>query len=166
VNPTEIEFDVPGLPAPQGSKSAFVVNGRAVLVDGTSKPGRAALKAWREAVETAAIAAMLATGCPTMTGPVEVAIKFRFPRPASAALRVRHATKPDGDKLVRATFDALVTAKLLADDSLVWHHSASKFYSDDRLGATVVVHDSSEDERADQIERRAVIQRRRLSIVR
>ena len=108
-----LEFDVIGKPAPQGSKRAFVRNGRANLVEVAG----ATLKAWRADVEAAARAAR-AEGT-ILEDPVEVHIGFRLPRPKSRPDGDWHGTRPDVDKLTRAVLDAMTTARVWVDDCLV-----------------------------------------------
>ena len=115
-----ISVAVIGTPAPQGSKR-HVGHGRLVEM---SK----ALKPWRTAVEAAARASMHEWGDTTLTGPVEVDVTFALARPSSVT-RPRPSVRPDLDKLVRSTLDALVTAGAIADDSLVVELRARKVYA-------------------------------------
>lgn len=108
-----LEFDVIGRPAPQGSKRAFVRNGRANLVEVAG----ATLKTWRADVEAAARAALSEE--PILEDPVEVHIGFRLPRPKSRPDGDWHGTRPDVDKLTRAVLDAMTTASVWTDDCLV-----------------------------------------------
>lgn len=120
---TIVEMLVLGLPAPQGSKTARVVNGKAHMREGSSASGRVKHRAWRCAV--ADQAGVLAADVGMLTGPIGVTIEFRFPMPKSrpAADRARgfcwHSVKPDKDKLQRATFDALSDARLIEDDARI-----------------------------------------------
>jgi Holliday junction resolvase RusA-like endonuclease len=143
-----ITFEVIGLPAPQGSKSAYVRGGRAVIVDGSSKTGRDKHAQWRDDVCRAA--RLVATEM--FMGPVWVGITFWMPLPKSAPHRWRHASAPDLDKLVRSVLDSLVNAGLLKDDSLVSHLAAAKWYARDGhwTGATIDIEDLSVREEEDQ----------------
>lgn len=119
----ELEFTVTGIPTPQGSKRAFVRNGRANLVEVAGD----ALKQWRHRVADAATMAMIEQDWRTADDPVAVHILFRMPRPKVRRDDVWHGTRPDVDKLVRAVFDALTTARVWHDDCLVadlltWKH--------------------------------------------
>jgi Holliday junction resolvase RusA-like endonuclease len=136
-----VSFDVVGLPHPQGSKSAFVRGGRAVIVEGSSKSGRDKHAAWRAAVADGARKA-LANAEPFL-GPTECVMVFYLPLPASDPHRTLHVSAPDLDKLVRSTGDALVNAGLLKDDSLLWLISAKKGYA--RNGQWTGVHISLAD---------------------
>ena len=125
-------FIVNGTPAAQGSKRAFVVKGRAVMVDADKK-----LKPWRQAVTDAA--AEERGDNPLFMGPVRVRVRFVFPRPKSHYGTGRNAEvlkpnaplfvdkKPDIDKLLRAIFDAL-TGVVFKDDSQVTTVESSKVY--------------------------------------
>lgn len=96
---------VHGLPIPQGSKTGFVINGRAVLTDGKKGP---ALKEWRMAIAGEARRWLQETNAAPLAGPVAMRVTFYLPRPKSAPRRVLYpATKPDLDKLVRSVGDAL-----------------------------------------------------------
>lgn len=111
---------VVGVPAPQGSKSAFVRNGRAVVVEGSSTTGREKQKAWRTAVTLAAIEWRHNNDIDPITGPIAVTINFSMPRPKSAPVSARWASKkPDLDKLVRSTLDGLTDAGVWHDDAQV-----------------------------------------------
>jgi crossover junction endodeoxyribonuclease RusA len=125
-------FTVNGTPAAQGSKRAFVIGGKAVMVDADKK-----LKPWRQAVTDAAAAAR--GDDPLFMGPVRVRVRFVFPRPKSHYGTGRNAevlknsapayvaTRPDVDKLLRAVFDAL-TGVVFKDDSQVAVAESVKAY--------------------------------------
>lgn len=142
---TELDFFVPGIPAPQGSKSAYVRGGRAVIVEGSSKTGRANHRAWRAAVTLEAIAARTIDDDGTMTDtldcPVSIHVRFVMPRPKSAKKGATWAaTKPDLDKLMRSTLDGLADAGVFTDDSRVAGIIASKTLTDDGVtGAHIIV---------------------------
>lgn len=124
-----ISFEVEGIPAPQGSKTAVTQGGRARVIEGGSSTGRAAHRAWRQAVHHAA--ADMAGDDP-IDVPVTVTMTFRFPMPQSRPRRTWStgwawkSTKPDLDKLVRSTCDSLVTARLVADDARIAQVRAEK----------------------------------------
>lgn len=130
-----LEFRVKGLPAPQGSKRAFVRNGRASLVEMAG----ASLKAWRQDVTVAAIGAMRANDWYTLDAPVEVHIGFALARPKSRPHDDWHAVRPDIDKLCRAVLDALTTAKVWEDDSRVADLKAWKRYADPAEGPGALI---------------------------
>jgi crossover junction endodeoxyribonuclease RusA len=135
-----IHIDVLGLPAPQGSKRHV---GRGILVESSTKVGP-----WREAVVAAATNQGHANRM--LEGPVTVDVSFYFPRPkghyrADGSLKesapFTHSTKPDIDKVLRSTLDALVQAAVIADDSRVQAVEARKLYatSDRAPGALIFV---------------------------
>lgn len=149
---TGLRFAVLGTPAPQGSKRAFVRGGRAVLVE-SAKNG---VDLWRGDVVRAARGAIVERGGP-LAGPVSIEVEFRLPRPKShyrtgrkaQVLRgtapTAHAGKPDIDKLLRSTCDALTTAGVWRDDSQIADVVTRKRYADDELpGATITVTEVTE----------------------
>lgn len=122
-----------GTPGPQGSKRHV---GRGRMIESSKK-----VKPWREAVETAARGAMHAhPHFQTFTGPVRVRVDFTIARPRSHYRSGRFAqlvkdtapdyvaVKPDIDKLLRSTFDALSTAGVWKDDNLAAIVTATKTY--------------------------------------
>ena len=125
-------FSVDGIPVPQGSKSAFVVKGRAVVTE----RGRAALGPWRALVSARAADAL----AEPIVGPVAVELHFRLLRPKAHYRTGAHAgelrddapayvsTRPDVDKLSRAVLDAL-SGVAFADDGQVAGLIAYKLFS-------------------------------------
>ena len=134
-----------GIPAPQGSKSAYVRNGRAVIVEGSSAKGREAHKAWRKAVTECATKAIEELNEWPPLQSAAVSIVFFMPRPKSAAERIHHTTKPDLDKLVRAVLDALTDAQVFVDDARVHTLAARKVYerANEPSGAHILVFDNN-----------------------
>lgn len=134
-----VEFDVYGVPVPQGSKSAFVVKGRAVVAE----QGRAKLNPWRHTIAAAA-AERLAVPLP---GALEVELLFTLSRPRAHYRTGRHAAelradapayvagRPDVDKLTRAVLDAL-TGVAFFDDGQVSSLLTTKVYGE-RAGVRV-----------------------------
>lgn len=108
-----------GTPAPQGSKRHV---GHGVLVESS-----AAVRPWREAVK----AATLAVRSPEpLAGPLSVELVFTLPRPKSRPRRDHYPDRrPDLDKLIRSTLDALGEAGAWCDDAQVVHLVASKVYA-------------------------------------
>jgi Holliday junction resolvase len=125
-----VSFFVPGVPIPQGSKTAFVVGNRAVVTD----QNRVKLKPWRATVANHADIAR------TFTGPVAVTLTFYMPRPQRPRWD-KPAVKPDIDKLVRAALDGLTDGGLLEDDARVTNLRTWKRYADEssRVGMFVMV---------------------------
>jgi Holliday junction resolvase RusA-like endonuclease len=107
------------------------------------------LKSWREAVRTDAIEAL--DGAPPADGPVAVTITFLMPRPknhyrggrSSHILKPTapsvHASRPDIDKLIRGTLDALKNAGAYRDDSQVALIHSMKVYAGGTPGAIIKV---------------------------
>jgi crossover junction endodeoxyribonuclease RusA len=129
---TALTFRVVGNPAPQGSKKHV---GNGVMVESSR-----AVTPWRQDVAAAATKAAEDAGWtpPRIVG-VTVVFWFRRPkhhyRTGRNAHLLRdgapmwHTTKPDNDKLQRSTFDALVTAGVIRDDSHIASVAASKRYA-------------------------------------
>lgn len=114
-----MKWFAPGIPAPKGSARAIVTrDGKARLIASGSNVNRDAQAAWAASVGWTARAAMVRP----LDGPVRVLCEFIFARPASHTRAERavtsKTTKPDGDKLIRATLDAL-TGLAYVDDAQV-----------------------------------------------
>jgi len=107
-----IRFDVHGLPAPQGSKRAFVRNGKPILTESSR-----AIAGWRRLIADVAQAHVPSQ---PLDGAVQVTLFFRLPVPKSAPKRRRldAVKRPDLDKLARGCLDAL-TGLMWRDDSQV-----------------------------------------------
>lgn len=108
----DIDFWVPGIPAPQGSKR-HVGNGR--LVEMSKKIGP-----WRKAVANAARLALPA-GHQPLDGPLVVAVDFWLARPKSAPVTriILPVGPPDVDKLARGALDPLTQSGVIHDDSRI-----------------------------------------------
>lgn len=120
---TPFSVFVRGLPAPQGSKRAFRVGDRAVVVDNNPK----SLKDWRSAI---GFVLQQHWVYPPLTGPVAVTLRFQLPKPKSAPKKRKHpALRPDLDKLVRAALDSM-TGICIKDDALVVEITATKVYDE------------------------------------
>lgn len=132
-----ISFYAEGTPAPQGSKSAMRhrTTGKIIVLES----GRKTVLPWRKAVTAAA---KEHGGRVPAGDAVSVTLHFYLPRPKGHYGTGRNAgilkdwaptvptTKPDLDKLVRSTLDALTTAGTYQDDSNVWMVTAVKNYAD------------------------------------
>lgn len=117
---TVIAFTIDGIPKPKGSLR-HVGHGRMVE---QVKGG----KEWRQHVAT--VARQHAPDLP-LTGPVEVMLIVRLPRPKTVRRDLptsQHAG--DIDKHARAILDALTDAGIWADDSQVVELRAIKRYAD------------------------------------
>lgn len=131
-----IEFTVHGIPAPQGSKTAWGTE-----ANPNTRP-------WRAAVAAQAAETMGET--PLLEGALTLNVVFVFPRPKShfgtgkrAGIQkhdapIFHRSKPDADKLLRAIGDA-VTGIVVRDDAQFSVVKASKVYGSPAC-ARVLVH--------------------------
>ena len=124
-----------GVPAPQGSKSfKGMRGGHAILAESSKK-----VKPWREAVKWAAIERMDSAKWSdggfgqgeAFAGPVTVEVDFYFTHPKTGKRRPTHSVKPDIDKLLRSTFDALKDAGVYEDDSRICSVVARKHYANE-----------------------------------
>lgn len=129
---TELQFRVYGVPGAQGSK---------VRTKYGMRESSAKVAPWRQDVVAAALDAVRnQPDFECLTGPVAARIVFFFARPKSHYRTGKHAgelkpdapimviTKPDGDKVLRSTYDALTTSGVWRDDSLVARGSFEKRY--------------------------------------
>lgn len=129
-----IAFPIIGQPAPQGSKR-HVGGGR--MVESSKK-----VAPWRQDVVAAARDAIEADeNWHPFGGAVKVRLDFTLTRPKSHYRTGKFAhelrpnapdfisSKPDLDKLVRSTFDALSTAGIWTDDNLAAIVRATKRYA-------------------------------------
>lgn len=131
-----IRLVVHGLPAPKGSARAIRRGAHAVLVAGSSDVGKKKMRAWER--DVAAAARYEIAGGPLLTCAIEVVVAFRLPRPKSVK-RQTPTVKPDLDKLLRSTLDAL-TGTLIVDDAQIISVRATKEYATDgNEGATILV---------------------------
>jgi Holliday junction resolvase RusA-like endonuclease len=143
----KIEFSVLGVPAPQGSKRGIVnkYTNRVAMIESSKK-----VKPWRDDVARAAEDAMMRgaifTDAFPLKRPLTVTVTFMFLRPAAhintkGGLRpsapVHLSKRPDLDKLLRSTFDAL-TSRLWVDDAQIVHVVARKKFGE-TSGAHIVV---------------------------
>lgn len=113
-----LHWFVEGVPVPQGSKTAMVVNGRAVMFEANKKH-----KGWREHVK-----ATIGTLEHPSTNPVRVELTFWFERPKTVK-RIHMTVKPDIDKLARNILDCL-SGQIIKDDSQVIILNCRKEYGD------------------------------------
>lgn len=135
-----LQFRVVGRPVTQGSMSAFIAGGRAIVTDQKGPK----LKPWREAIRSTAVDAAGPAWQP-LPGPVRVDLWLALPKPSSAPKRRR--TWPTGkrsgdvDKLARACLDALTEAGIVRDDSQCVELRAVKDYPEhlNQLSPGVIV---------------------------
>ena len=125
--PEFIRFTIYGRAQPQGSARLVPVKGydRPFITSDNPK-----LKSFRQEASSAADAAMNKARLvmlPRMT-PVQLTATFYLARPSSLAKKYEHHTKkPDLDKFLRATGDA-ITGIIMEDDSQVWRAVVEKLY--------------------------------------
>lgn len=134
-------FVVHGVPAPQGSKRHV---GGGVMVESSKK-----VKPWREAVKWAVLSRPEDAKTLGILGPVRVSVTFFLQRPGGhygtgrnagvlkASAPEYPAVKPDLDKIVRSTLDALTDAGVYRDDSQVVTLISEKLYGNP--GALIAV---------------------------
>jgi Holliday junction resolvase RusA-like endonuclease len=132
-----------GRPITQGSKTRNRYGG---VRDDNAKT----LKPWREAVKTAALEVMQLAD--RLTGPVEIRVTFSFDRPRThyrtgrnahllrdnAPLRPSNRSSGDGDKLLRACFDALTDAGVWLDDSQAVDFTGRKVWAGEHDDALLI----------------------------
>lgn len=117
---TFIMREVYGIPGAQGSKRHV---GRGVMVESSKR-----VKPWRDDVRAQFLDSHIVRNADPITGPVVAVVKFWFARPqahykANGELRPNAPTHPTGrhlgdiDKLLRSTFDAIVSSGAIGDDS-------------------------------------------------
>jgi crossover junction endodeoxyribonuclease RusA len=120
-----ISIQVYTKPEPQGSSRAFIRGGRAVITSANKK-----LKPFRTEVTSCAIEAMQGRTMFSKHEPVKLYITFLFRKPESVSKKRKFpVVKPDLDKLLRATLDAL-TGVVFHDDAQVVEVTTWKMYGD------------------------------------
>jgi Holliday junction resolvase RusA-like endonuclease len=140
MTPPRLVITVIGRPAPQGSKRHV---GNGVMVESSK-----AVRPWRDAIRSAAIDAAELHGWPhAVDGPFAITCVFTLARPTGHHRSGRYAdllrdnapahpaSRPDLDKLIRSTLDALADAAVISDDSRVVHLDATKAYPRGHLDA-------------------------------
>ena len=122
---------IPGKAAPQGSKKAFIISGRAVLVDASEGN-----KAWRKLVTTklAQDPALI-----RYKGAVNVSLCFFMEKAKSNKTNLM-TQKPDIDKLARSVLDAMTDSFLIEDDSRVVYLNITKRWADEESLPGVIIH--------------------------
>ena len=130
----QINLDIYGDPAPQGSKRVF--NGRVVEAAGEK------LKRWRREIARECLVARESNDV-FFSGPVMVNVVFYMPRPKTISKDKRPwpTVPPDLDKLVRGLLDGIGQSEMIwGDDSQVVCLIADKVYADSREpGAFVTI---------------------------
>lgn len=133
-------IEVIGRPAPQGSKRHV---GNGIMVESSK-----GVRPWRDAIRAAATAAAERHGWPlAVDRPFALTVVYTLARPAGHNRSGQYAdllrdnaptypgTRPDLDKLIRSTLDALADAAVISDDSRVIHLDATKAYPGGHLDA-------------------------------
>jgi Holliday junction resolvase RusA-like endonuclease len=113
-----------GDPAPQGSKTARVINGHVVMWESSKK-----LPGWRESVIMACKVAAMENNNFQLLGPVSLICTFHMPRPKSVSRKYPN-TMPDLDKLLRGIGDAIQLSGLISNDGQIVSVEAHKIYSE------------------------------------
>jgi Holliday junction resolvase RusA-like endonuclease len=148
-----LDIHVVGIPAPQGSKNAFnnPHTGKAQMVESASVK----LQPWRQDVKQAGLDAIAATPGYIPPGDgvgVVVDITFLLARPKGHYRTGRNAhllrdgaparptTRPDVDKLIRSTLDALKVAGVYRDDSDVVTVTGRKVFASTHTGALIAIY--------------------------
>lgn len=116
-------FRVEGIPAPQGSKTAFRRGNRCVLVETSKK-----LPAWREACMAEFKNGAKAYGLEPIDAPVCVRVEFLMPRPKKPTNNYPYVG--DLDKLQRGVGDALEQSGVVKNDSRIVEWRATKRYAE------------------------------------
>jgi len=127
---TNFSIWVPGKPTPQGSKKAFVINNRAVLVDASGGN-----KEWRKKVTDTVKAHEQYI---RYKGAVNVKLAFYMEKAKSNKTGFM-MQKPDIDKLARSVLDALTDSEIIEDDSRVVHLTCSKTWADEQPGVLITI---------------------------
>lgn len=114
--PDPLVFDVDGVPVPEGSMIARIINGRPIVVPANGNE----LKVWRRNVTATASGLLQHRSAWPHETPVEVTLKFRVHR-GSTVVRPLPSVRKGGDvdKLARAVLDALQNAGVFVDDAQV-----------------------------------------------
>lgn len=143
-----IDFDVLGVPAPKGSGRAVLIGGKARHIASGSDANARKMRGWDAAVREAAARAVGVVDAPPFVGAaLKVRLVFHLARPGGhwgkrglkPSAPPYPASKPDLDKLVRATLDAL-TGIVFDDDARLVDLVALKLYAQPgREGARIAV---------------------------
>lgn len=125
----EIAFNVNCTPAPQGSMKAFVVAGRARITSDNKNT-----MPYRHIVARVAAMEMSRLDLPmpliAAHQPVRIVVTWTLEKPPSAPKRrLWPAYKPDGDKLLRSTLDALKGILWADDDQVCDFHCVKRYGS-------------------------------------
>lgn len=115
---------VTGRPAPQGSKNAFVIAGKPVMVEASKH-----LPAWRNDVVLAVKQMFYDTeDVSRFVDPVKLKVTFYLEKPPNTKYVNYPGGKPDLDHYIRSCGDALTISGLVRDDSLIVKILAEKVW--------------------------------------
>jgi Holliday junction resolvase RusA-like endonuclease len=143
-----IILEVLGTPAPKGSSRAILIRGRAVNVPGGSNTNRNQLKSWDRNVRDQAMLVLGDPVQPVYVGKaLAVELEFRLTRPSGhwgakglkPSAPIAPATKPDIDKLARATLDSLIGLAFDDDSRIVKLTVLKQYAQPGREGARITV---------------------------
>jgi Holliday junction resolvase RusA-like endonuclease len=121
-----IQFEVPGTPAQQGSKTLGQTKEGKTFMRESAK----GLAVWRGKVIAHARAAIGPRWKP-LDGPLYLYLTFWMPRPDShpKTIATYPTGAPDLDKLVRAIGDSLTQANVIVDDARIVKLATSEWYA-------------------------------------
>ncbi len=159
---SNVQFFVPGVPAPGGSKKGFYIKkiNRVVMTPASKKT-----KPWMDSVKWAAIQAFNRR-C-LFEGALRFTFEFRMLRPqghygtgSHAAVLKKSArpyptVRPDLTKLVRAAEDAL-TGVIWRDDSSVVQQQNSKIYVGKNPGVQIYIGEIEDEPISDKTEQKGL----------
>lgn len=125
-------------PEPQGSVKAFMIHGKPRLTSDNAK-----VKPYRHTVAQVAAEQLSKDGIElpmaAKNRPVSLGVCWYFLKPPSAKKdRVHPAYKPDADKLLRATLDALTGIAYADDCQVVDIRAAKRYGAPERVEISVV----------------------------
>ena len=126
-----LSVTVYGKPQGQGSKTGYVIKGRAVLVDANKN-----LPAWRKQAIADIRAAATDWVTPEPHTPLTLEVKFYYDKPKTVK-REHMTVKFDLDHTIRAVGDALTQAGVIPDDSHITVINATKLYGEARTEITI-----------------------------
>ena len=123
---TTLSIRVFGEPAPQGSKTAIVRGGKAIMYEASKK-----LPKWRDSVlMTCKVTALEQKAETPLLGPLAASVTFYLERPHSTT-RAYPNNAPDVDKLLRAVFDGLQESGVISNDGQIVIVTAFKLWADE-----------------------------------
>jgi Holliday junction resolvase RusA-like endonuclease len=147
-----IELYVVGTPMPQGSHTAYIRGGKAIVVPAGSAATQAMFRTWRRQVKEAGEQWLVENPQPPIDEPVRCFITTYMPLPEGDPYRTRHATTPDWDKLARSICDSLTDSGILCNDSRIFHGSLLSLYArpDEHPGCRIRIWTAGEAEAEDR----------------